>query len=354
MKNLKQKLASLLILGTFFSNIGFAKDIKVVKDAANNKVEVAKQVEKIGITPMPWASVVYAIDGSSEKIVTMNPSSMKAYKGNFLEKLDSNFGKIDTKVVGQNFSINLEELIKLNPQVMLIWDNQKDEAEKLKALGIAPIMVKNKTMEELQASMKAVGQILNKEERANEFVELYSKTFKKIKAYEKEVEKAEKPKVLYLRDSKLSFAQGSDNFIRETLEIAGADNIVGKSISMEEIIAVNPDIILLSNFDPFTPDDLYNNKIKGQDWSQVKAVKEKRVYKTPIGIYRWDAPGVETPLMMEWLAKVMQPEIFKDINFKLNLKKYFKNYFNYNLTDEDIAQILNQEANKNSKKINLE
>lgn len=354
MKKIKQKLTTLLILGTFFSNISFSKNIKIVEDAAKNKVEVEKKIYKIGITLIPWASVVYAIDGSSEKIVTMNPSSMKAYKGNFLEKLDSDFGKIDTKIVGQNFVINLEELIKLEPQVMLIWDNQKDEAEKLKALGIAPIMVKNKTIEELQAGMKAVGEILGKEIRANEFIELYSKTYQKIKSYENEVKKAKKPKVLYLRDSKLSFAQGSDNFIRETLEMAGADNIAGKSISMEEIVATNPDIILLSNFDPFTPEDLYNNKIKGQDWSQIKAVKEKRVYKTPIGIYRWDAPGVETPLMMEWLAKVIQPEIFKDIKFNSDLKKYFKNYFNYELTDSDVAQILNHEANKNSKKINLE
>lgn len=354
MKKFKQKLLQLFILGTFFSSFVYAKDVKVVQDAANNKVEVTKNVTKIGLTPMPWASVVYSIDGSSKKIVTMNPSSMKAYKGNFLEKLDSNFGKIDTKVVGQNFSINLEELIKLEPEVMLIWDNQKDEAEKLKALGIAPIMVKNKTIEELQASMRAVGKVLNKEARAEEFVKLYEDTFNKIKTYQEKIKQAKKPKVIYLRDSKLSFAQGSDNFIRTTLEMAGADNVIAKSLSMEEIIAINPDIILLSNFDSFVPDDLYKNRLKGQDWSQVKAVKEKRVYKTPLGIYRWDAPGVETPLMMEWLAKVMQPEIFKDINFKNNLKLYFKKYFNYNLTDEDIRQILNDEANKNSLKLSLE
>lgn len=205
MKKIKQKLTALLILGTFFSNISFSKNIKIVEDAAKNKVEVEKKIDKIGITPMPWASVVYAIDGSSEKIVTMNPSSMKAYKGNFLEKLDSDFGKIDTKIVGQNFVINLEELIKLEPQVMLIWDNQKDEAEKLKALGIAPIMVKNKTIEELQASMKAVGEILGKEIRANEFIELYSKTYQKIKSYENEVKKAKKTKSTIFKGFKIVF-----------------------------------------------------------------------------------------------------------------------------------------------------
>lgn len=353
MKVLKQKLVKLFILGTVLSTFSYAKANIVIKDAAENQIEIKEDIKKIGITPIPWASVVYAIDGSSEKIVTMNPSSMKAYKGHFLEKLDLEFGKIDTKIVSQNFAINLEELIKLEPQLMLIWDKQKDEAEKLKALGIIPVMVKNKTIEELQQSMKVVGKILNKESRAEKFVDLYSKTYSEIKSYEEKIKEAKKPKVLYLKNSKLDL-QGNDNFINETLKISGADNVMGKSVSMEEIVNINPDIILLSNFDPFTPDDLYNNAIKGQDWSQVKAVKEKRVYKTPIGIYRWDAPGVETPLMMQWLAKVMQPEVFKEIKFEENLKKYFKEHFNYDLTAEDRKQILNESLNKNSKKLNLE
>ena len=117
---------------------------------------------------------------------------------------------------------------------------------------------------------------------------------------------------------------------------------------MEDIIQINPDIILLSWFDDFTPDDLYNNAIDGQDWSSVKAVQEKRVYKTPIGIYRYDAPGVETPLMMEWLATMIQPEIFSDIDIKAEIADYYKTYFNIDLSEENLAQILCTEMNKNS------
>lgn len=144
--------------------------------------------------------------------------------------------------------------------------------------------------------------------------------------------------------------QGNDNFIKEALELAGADNVAADSseITMEDIIQINPDIILLSWFDDFTPDDLYNNAIDGQDWSSVKAVQEKRVYKTPIGIYRYDAPGVETPLMMEWLATMIQPEIFSDIDIKAEIADYYKTYFNIDLSEENLAQILCTEMNKNS------
>ena len=133
---------------------------------------------------------------------------------------------------------------------------------------------------------------------------------------------------------------------------AGADNVAAENsdITMEEILEINPDIILLSWFDEFTPEDLYNNTIDGQDWSNVKAVQDKRVYKTPIGIYRWDAPGVETPLMMEWLASLIQPEVFSDIDIRKEVADYFKTYFEYELTDEDMSQIMSDDFNKNSAK----
>lgn len=108
--------------------------------------------------------------------------------------------------------------------------------------------------------------------------------------------------------------------MHEAIRIGGGENPYGRvnhgsaqTIAMEEVYKLNPDIILLSNFDKFVPDDLYNNKIPGQDWSTVKAVQEKRVYKVPMGIYLWDAPGVETPLMMEWLAYVLQLNYLRNL-----------------------------------------
>ena len=243
----------------------------------------------------------------------------------------------------------MEEIVKMGVQAVVIWDYQEDEAKQLKELGIAPVMVKNETVEELQSSFRAVGELLGKEDRAQQFIDLYGNIYNEIQSYQDQVSSAEKPKVLYLRNSDLKL-QGNDNFIKEALELAGADNVAADSseITMEDIIQINPDIILLSWFDDVTPDDLYNNAIDGQDWSSVKAVQEKRVYKTPIGIYRYDAPGVETPLMMEWLATMIQPEIFSDIDIKAEIADYYKTYFNIDLSEENLAQILCTEMNKNS------
>ena len=159
----------------------------------------------------------------------------------------------------------------------------------------------------------------------------------------------------FLRNSKLRL-QGNDNFIHEAIRIGGGENPFAqeantgnnKDISMEEVYRINPDIILLSNFDNFVPDDLYENRIAGQDWSTVKAVQNHRVYKVPMGIYRWDAPGVETPLMMKWLAKLLQPEIFKDMDVRADTKKFYKDFMKYDVSDEDLAMIFADKENRNS------
>lgn len=326
-------------------------NVHKVTDAAGNVVEVPADLTKIAVTPLPWSSVIYAIDGSSDRMVSINPGAMKAYTGNFFEKLDSHYGELDTSNIGKDFSVNMEEMVKAGVQAVVIWDYQTDEAKQLADLGIAPIMVKNETVEELQNSFKAIGQLLGKENRAQEFIDLYGKTYDRIQSYQDKVSGATKPKVLYLRNTELKL-QGNDNFIKEALELAGADNVAAdiSDITMEEILKINPDIILLSWFDEFVPGDLYENKIDGQDWSSVNAVINKKVYKTPLGIYRWDAPGVETPLMMMWLATLIQPDIFSDIDLEQEVKDYFTNYFQYTLTDEDMAQIMSDTANADSVK----
>lgn len=354
-KTFLKKVTALTITAAMALSVGatvWAEEAtRQVTDAAGNVVEVPADISKIAVTPLPWSSVLFAVDGSSEKMVSINPGAMTAYTGHFFEKLDAAYGEIDTTNIGKDFSMNMEALVAEGVEAAVIWDYQVDEAEQLKALGIAPVMVKNETIEELQSGFRALGELVGQEERAQEFIDLYGETYDEIASYADQVAEAEKPRVLYLRTAELKL-QGNDNFIKEAMDMAGAENVAPESsnLTMEEILALDPEIIFLSWFDDFEPDDLYENRIDGQDWSHVSAVVNKRVYKTPLGIYRWDAPGVETPLMMKWLAAMIQPDIFADIDIKQEVSDYFQRYFNYTLTDEDYDQIMCAEMNANSVK----
>ncbi len=329
---------------------------QVITDLKGRQVSVPKNVQHLAVVPIPWASVVYALDGSSERLTAVHPGAMTAYKGRFLESRDAHFGTLDSKIVAQNFSINIEGAAQAGVDTVILWQYQQKEAEKLSKVGIPTLLIYNDTIDNLKKSILIVGKLLGKEKRAEELNGLYDSTTTKISA-KKAWEQQQKPVVLFLRNSKLRL-QGNDNFIHEAIRIGGGQNPYEQialssgseqNIPMEEVYKLNPDIILLSNFDKFVPDDLYNNKIAGQDWSTVKAVREHRVYKVPLGIYRWDAPGVETPLMMEWLACVLQPQFFADMDVRADAKRFYEGFMHYKMTEADMAQIFADVANKNSR-----
>ena len=54
-------------------------ETRTVTEAAGNVVEVPAELSRIAVTPLPWSSVIYAIDGTSEHMVSINPGAMTAY-----------------------------------------------------------------------------------------------------------------------------------------------------------------------------------------------------------------------------------------------------------------------------------
>ena len=121
------------MLGAFAMPVMAAEEstegTREVTDVAGNVVEVPENISKIAVTPLPWSSVIYAIDGTSERMVSINPGAISAYTGNFLEKMDPEYGQIDSTAIGKDFSINMEEMVEMGVEAVVIWDYQEDEAK---------------------------------------------------------------------------------------------------------------------------------------------------------------------------------------------------------------------------------
>ena len=102
-----------------------------------------------------------------------------------------------------------------------------------------------------------------------------------------------------------------------------AEDLTGKlaEVDMEQMLLWNPDIIYIGNHSDLMPSDLLENKQTGRDWSVINAAKNHQVYKIPIGAYRWDPAGV-------------------DIDRKEEVKEFFEFVYQYELTDEQVSEIL--------------
>ena len=345
-------LGSIFIAGCGQDVTTSQADMQTITDLAGNQVEVPKQVQRIAVIPVPWASVIFGVDGSGDKIVAMHPLAMTSYKSSILSKLAPKLASADTSAIDNNFTVNIEELMKDKPDVVLLWDYQteNDAKQKLAALGVPSLMIHYGTLEDVQHGIQMLGTLLGKEDRAQELLQWQKDIMAHVDQKQSVLANAPKPKVLYLQNESLSVA-AADSVNRKMIAKAGgvcvSQDVPGqwKKVTMEQIAAWNPDIIIISNFTQMQPEAILQNKLAGQDWSQIAAVKNHRVYKAPQGLYRWDAPCIETPLMMEWLGKVIQPKIFADVDLRADIHDFYQNLLHYDLTPADTDEILHSAVN---------
>jgi len=123
---------------------------KIVTDLVGNQVKIKNNVERIATVPIPWATIAFAVDGSGKKIVGMHPSAMKAYKTNILKTIAPEMANANSTFVDNNFNVNYEEVAKLKPDVVAIWDYQPEIGKKLAELGIPSVAIKYGTLEDVQ------------------------------------------------------------------------------------------------------------------------------------------------------------------------------------------------------------
>ncbi|CAH0327824.1 hypothetical protein SRABI128_06499 [Microbacterium sp. Bi128] len=114
-------------------------------------------------------------------------------------------------------------------------------------------------------------------------------------------------------------------------------------VDVEQVLAWDPEIILLGNFDDAMPTDVYANPV----WQSISAVRSRRVYKVPLGGYRWDPPGQESPLMWRWLTDVSFPSGNRS-TLRDETNDYFDFLYRYQPSATELDKILWTEANGTS------
>ncbi len=110
-------------------------------------------------------------------------------------------------------------------------------------------------------------------------------------------------------------------------------------ITTEQLFAWDPEIILIDNHGNY-PDLVMNDMLKeSSKWASLQAVQSKELHRIPAGVFFMDK-GTTTTLMLIWLATVIQPELFSDINLIEEIQYYFREFYEYELTDDQAQKIL--------------
>ena len=344
-----------------------SKDGKhIVTDHAGNQVEVPNEINRIVVADIyPMASVLTVFFDSADKIVGMAPPCMSAAKNGLLGEMYPEILNAKTDFMNGN-TINVEELMKLNPDVVFYSENNNEQKEVLTNAGFCAIGISangwhydcietlNQWLKTMTEIFKYSDNIKVLSDRSEKAQKKSNEIYKMIQDRVSKLNDADKKRVFFLfqyNDSTM-LTSGKNFFGQWWADASGCINVAEElskdnsvATNLEQVYAWNPDMIFITNFTTALPKDLYENTVGNYNWSEVKAVKDKEVYKLPLGMYRTYTPGIDTPITLLWFAKTAYPDMFNDVDLVKETREYYQDIFNVNLTDDQIKSIYNPDAN---------
>lgn len=325
----------------------------VVTDHNGYEIEVPNEIDKVVVCDiLPLTSVLTVFFDSGEKIVGMSSTGMNAAENGLLgeiypEILDAETGFIDGSTV------NTEELMKLEPDVVFYNAVRTELGEQLRNAGFAAIGVSvNKweydCIETLNEWIALLGEIFPDNDKTEIVEQRSHEMYDFVQERVSQIPEEERENVFFLykySDTSIE-TSGAKFFGQWWADATGSVNIADElttdnavNVNMEQIYEWNPSVIFITNFTSAGPDDLANNTVGNYDWSVVDAVKNQRVYKMPLGMYRSYTPGADTPVTLLWMAKTTYPDYFEDIDITEETINYYKEVFGVELTKEQAESI---------------
>ena len=273
----------------------------VVTDDLGTEVEVAQPVERIISLAPSNTEIAFAL-GLGDRLVGVSDWS------------DYPPEALDIQKVGTGTEGNLELIVSLEPDLVLAIGGEPvpEINALLRDLGIAVLVLAAGDLEGIYHDIELVGQAAGVEEVAEELVEDMRQ---RIAAVTSAVSAAaDLPLVFYeldAADPTRPWTAGAASWHDDFIALAGGTNLAADQqnawvqISAEEIVARNPDIIVLGDANwGITPESVAQRP----GWDAITAVQEGNVHGIDDNLISRQGPRVAEGI--EQLAHLIHPELF--------------------------------------------
>lgn len=314
-------------------------------DHEGREVTLPAPAQRIASIPIPMASTLIAIDGATDRLVGMNPTAKSAIVEGILGRIFPEARDIPSDITAPNFIPNVEELARVNPDLVIQWAGRgPDYIDPITNAGLNLMTIMYGTEDRTREYMTMAATAMGRPERIEALIDWRAEVQTDMEARTADLADEDRPSVLYLLRAMDNLrASGTENNYNAWYHIlAGgrnaAEDMVGgwADINVEQIATWNPDVIFLNSFEAdLTLDRIMDDPIL----SLTSAAQSGRVYKMPLGGYRWDPPNQESPLTWMWTANLLHPDLF-DYDLRAEMRSAYQVLYNYDLTDADIDEIL--------------
>ena len=329
----------------------------IVTDHAGHEVEVPNKIEKIVIDQVPILSTYMAYnEGKAPYIVGYAGSLKQVISETVLKDMAPELLDATNTVQGQS-DINVEEIMKLKPDVIFYNAKNQDRYEKLSKTGVPCIgfvtMGADTPADPINRYgewLKLLEDVFGEKGKMDDFLKAGDDIVKDVEERIAKVPDEKRPSgmILWKYQEGTPIVAGKGTFGDFWLKRLKVKNVAEEAkgyakVNVEQIYSWNPDIFYLDGpgLLNIKTEDVYNNSVEGFDFSNLKSVEDKRVYNSKLGMWNWLTPNPDAPLVLAWLASETYPEAFKDYDLKKVIKDYYQKWYNYELSDEQIEDMFN-------------
>ena len=329
----------------------------IVVDHAGHEVEVPNKIEKIVIDQVPILSTYMAYnEGKAPYIVGYAGSLKQVISETVLKDMAPELLDATNTVQGQS-DINVEEIMKLKPDVIFYNAKNQDRYEKLSKTGVPCIgfvtMGADTPADPINRYgewLKLLEDVFGEKGKMDNFLAAGDDIVKDVEERIAKVPDEKRPSgmILWKYQEGTPIVAGKGTFGDFWLKRLKVKNVAEEAkgyakVNVEQIYSWNPDVFYLDGpgLLNIKTEDVYNNSVEGFDFSNLKSVKDKRVYNSKLGMWNWLTPNPDAPLVLAWLASETYPDAFKDYDLKKVIKDYYQKWYNYELTDEQIEDMFN-------------
>lgn len=302
-----------------------AGEIKIT-DAAGREVVLEKPAEKIVSGYYITTSMMIAL-GIEDKLVGIEAkaASRPIYKLTAPELLD-------LPNVGTAKEFNLEGCISLEPDLVVLPKKLAEQAETLSDMGIATLVVNPENTQLLMETISMIGQAAGVEEQAEKLISYYDTKLVELEGIAGK--KTDKPSVYIAGTGSVLTAATPAMYQNSVIETAGGLNVANDltdkgwaNISYEQLVAYNPDILVIIPEADFTKEDVVNDK----QLAEINALKNGQVYEMPGDFEAWDSPVPSGILGCMWLSSIINEDAYPFDTFVNEAADFYKEFYHVDI-----------------------
>lgn len=307
---------------------------KVVTDAYGRQVEMPADAKTAATVGSGARFVVYA--GAQDKLIAVtemetDPQINRPYAIAFADK----FKALPATSNGNHLletNVNEEELVKLNPDV-IISSRSKEECDQLQAntgIPVIGITYQNQLFtDNVYNSINCVGAALGTEDHAAQVVAKMKEWEKDITSRTANIADADKPTVyIGAVNYKGAKSWGGTYAHYACTDVLGAKNVADETgqngaidVDLEQIGAWNPDYMFLNagNMDMLKADYAANKEF----FDGLKAFQENHLYTQPF--FNFNGTNVDTGICDTYfIGATIYPEAFAGVDLDAKYKEIYE------------------------------